>query len=93
MTVVRVWNHQTGESYVPGEEPERKGRIQIIRDFQDSVQNPVDGKHYSSRRHYMDALRAHGVEVVGNDHTGRRRARMPTAAPDVHATLQQLRSR
>ena len=38
----------------------------IIGDIQD-VRSTIDGKVYSSRKHYRDHVKAHGCEIVGND--------------------------
>ena len=39
----------------------------IHPDFAEPVQNMADGKRYGSKRHYHDAVRAHGCRVIGND--------------------------
>lgn len=36
-------------------------------DFSGPVLNHADGKRYTSKRHYYDAVKAHGCRVVGND--------------------------
>lgn len=40
---------------------------QVISDFADSVWCPIDGRHYSSKRHFRDVARAHGCIAVGNE--------------------------
>lgn len=60
MTVVRVWNHATGESYDPRERtPERSGRIQIIKDIPEYV-SPVNGKVIGSRSERREDLKRTG---------------------------------
>ncbi len=39
----------------------------LIRDFQDGVRSMADGQTYTSRRHWRDHLKAHGMVELGND--------------------------
>lgn len=39
----------------------------LIRDFQDGVRSMADGRTYTSRRHWRDHLKAHGMVELGND--------------------------
>ncbi len=63
MTVVFRWRHTP--------EPGRKrGNIptpRVVSDNLDEVWNPVDGKRYTSKGKYYDAVKASGCEIVGND--------------------------
>lgn len=54
-------------------------RPMIISDNLDYVWNPVDGKHYSSKKKYYGEVKARGFEIAGNDssvrqaHTAKRK--------------------
>ena len=62
--ITLVWD---GKKCVPKSEVRRvSAGPSIIDDIQD-VRSLVDGKVYSSRRHYRDSVKAHGCEIVGND--------------------------
>lgn len=63
MTVIRVWNHLTGESYAPGEEPRREGKLQIIRDIPEYI-SPVNGKLIGSRSQRREDLKRTGCREV-----------------------------
>jgi hypothetical protein len=63
MTVIRRWNHQTGESYVPGEEPQRTGKLQIIRDI-DGYVSPINGQFVSSRAARREDLKRNDCREV-----------------------------
>ncbi len=43
-----------------------RGGPNVIGDM-DETKSLLDGKMYSSRRHYRDHLRAHDAVIVGND--------------------------
>ena len=51
-----AWLHGNGNTNGPN----------IIGDMAET-KSAVDGKIYSSKRHYRDSLRAHGAVIVGND--------------------------
>jgi len=57
----------------------------VISDDLDYVQNPADGRRYTSKSRYYQAVRSRGLEIVGNEdlakHTPRRAA--PTKADIV----------
>ena len=38
----------------------------VISDIED-VRSMIDGKHYSSRRHYRDHVKDNDCQIVGND--------------------------
>ena len=63
------WLHHNGNTSVPS----------IIADMGET-KSLVDGKMYSSKRHYRDHLRAHNAVVVGNDFNN---APMVGPRPDV----------
>jgi hypothetical protein len=39
----------------------------LIRDFQEPVKSMADGQYYTSKRHWRDHLKAHGMIELGND--------------------------
>lgn len=67
------WSHTTGESYVVGERAPPAvarsdlARPMVIRDLQEPVFSPADGRTYTSRRHWRDHLKAHGMVELGNE--------------------------
>lgn len=54
---------------------------QIVRDIAET-QHPIDGRWYSSRRHYNDVTRAHGAVEIGK----REAARMVERGPQPRMT-------
>lgn len=64
MTVVRVWNHATGESYDPRErEAERAASFQIQKDIPEYL-SPVTGKLIGSRSERREDLKRTGCREV-----------------------------
>ena len=64
--VTLVWDKTKGKMVLKHEVPRVSAGPSVIGDIQD-VHSLVDGKVYSSRRHYRDSVKAHGCEIVGND--------------------------
>lgn len=91
------WSHTTGESYVVGEGPGRTWSAladfphpMIIRDLQEPVFSPADGRTYTSRKHWRDHLKAHDMVELGNEMpTGPKPAPAITEA-DVAAAYEQF---
>ena len=54
----------------------------VIGDIQD-VRSVLDGKVYSSRRHYRDHVKDRGCEIVGNDFNNQPMTRETPAAPGL----------
>lgn len=87
-----------GEGLVPAheffarQEPRPRGPS-IISDMQET-QSMVDGQVYSSKKHYRDSLRAHGVREVGNDWNNQPMKhdtpKIDPVAPDIAESIKEL---
>lgn len=99
MTVIRRWNHQTGESYVPGAERPREGKVQIIRDI-DGYVSPVSQEWVGSRTARREDLKRNDCREVDpseNKYWQRERAskeqqRDRTIDRAVQETFQRMRN-
>jgi len=68
----------------------------IINDGLDYVLNPADGKRYSSKKSYYDAVKRAGCEIVGNEKASSylgKREEMPDPTHDVKRALDEIKSR
>ena len=59
----------------------------VIGDIQD-VRSVLDGKVYSSRRHYNDHVKAHDCRIVGNDFNN---LSMNREKPDVPGLVEDIK--
>lgn len=64
--ITMVYDRTTRKMVVKGKVRRKQAGPSIIGDIQD-VRSMLDGKVYSSRRHYRDSVKARGCEIVGND--------------------------
>ena len=56
----------------------------VIRDSMDATWNPVNGRHYDSKRAYEKAVRQAGCQIVGNEKvTASARPSLPDPATDI----------
>ncbi len=82
--ITLVWN---GKKMVLKKEPRRvQAGPSVIGDIQD-VHSLLDGKVYSSRRHYRDSVKARGCEIVGNDLNNQPMERPMTDVPGLGADI------
>ena len=58
----------------------------VISDGLDYVQNPADGKRYTSKRLYERAVRAAGCEIMGSE-----APRAPRQAPEPQGIEQDIK--
>ena len=80
--ITLVYDHDTGKM-VPKTEALRKAAgPSVIGDIQD-VRSMLDGKVYSSRRHYRDEVKARGGVIVGNDLNNQPMTRPTPDAPGL----------
>ena len=64
--ITLVYDHKKKKCVLKSEARRVSAGPSVIGDIQD-VHSLLDGKVYSSRRHYRDSVKAHGCEIVGND--------------------------
>lgn len=58
------------------------------------TRNHADGRVYTSKSRYRDAVHAHGCRIVGNDKIAPRQAiQAPRAGHDIKRAIEQLQSR
>lgn len=89
----RVYVWRNGKVVLKHQRPVR-ARIHLIRDFQEPVKSLIDGKHYDSRRHYLDHVKDNGCEIVGNDFNDMPMTREvkddSTIKDDIARTIEEL---
>ena len=77
--ITLVWDRKTRKMILKSEARRVSAGPSIIGDIQD-VRSMLDGKVYSSRKHYRDEVKARGCEIVGNDLNNQP---MTTPTPDT----------
>lgn len=66
----------------------------IHSDEMNPTRNHADGKVYTSKSRFRDAVHAHGCRIVGNDKIAPRQAiQAPRAGQDIKRAIEQLQSR
>jgi len=66
----------------------------IISDHLDYVQNPVNGKTYSSKSKYYKAVREAGCEILGNEKpSASPKAQLDDPVSDIKQAIEQVESR
>ena len=80
--ITMVYDRTTRKMVVKKEVRRKQAGPSIIGDIQD-VRSMLDGKVYSSRRHYRDSVKARGCEIVGNDFNDQTKERTMPDTPGL----------
>lgn len=82
-----IWDRETRKMVPKSETPPVSAGPSVIGDIQD-VRSVLDGKVYSSRRHYRDHVKSRGCEIVGNDFNNQP---MERERPDVPGLVDDIK--
>ena len=83
-----VYDHAAGKVVRKDTVSRASAAPSVIGDIQD-VRSAIDGRVYSSRRHYRDHVKAHGCEIVGNDWNNLPMDRVMPDVPNIEADIKR----